>query len=82
MAGMLRAVVPAVCFMIMSVGAATPADTKVDLELVIAVDVSGSMDQEEFALQREGYVAAIRHPDFIGAILAGEYQRIGLTYVE
>ena len=40
------------------------------------------MDKEEFALQREGYVAAIRHPEFVGAILSGEHQRIALTYVE
>ncbi len=54
----------------------------VDLELVLAVDVSGSMDDEEHAVQRAGYVAAIAHPDFIRAIGAGAYQRIALTYVE
>jgi hypothetical protein len=40
------------------------------------------MDAEEFALQRDGYVAAIRHPDFVGAIRAGAHGRIALTYVE
>jgi Protein of unknown function (DUF1194) len=54
----------------------------VDLELVIAVDVSASMDREEFLLQRGGYGAAIRHPDFVRAVLAGEYRRIAVTYVE
>jgi hypothetical protein len=54
----------------------------VDLELVIAVDVSGSMDREEFELQRQGYVAAIRHPEFISAVRSGAYGRIALTYVE
>jgi hypothetical protein len=55
---------------------------EVDLELVLAVDVSGSMDDEEHAVQRAGYVAAISHPDFVRAIGAGAYQRIALTYVE
>jgi Protein of unknown function (DUF1194) len=68
--------------------AASPAfagpgkDLPVDLELVIAVDVSASMDKEEFALQREGYVDAVRHPDFVAAVLAGDNRRIALTYME
>jgi hypothetical protein len=64
---------------------ATPAlaaDTAVDMELVIAVDVSASMDREEFLVQRRGYVEAIRHPDFVRAIHAGGLRRIALTYVE
>jgi hypothetical protein len=55
---------------------------EVDLELVLAVDVSGSMDEEEHAVQRAGYVAAIRHPDFARAIRTGAYQRLAVTYVE
>lgn len=54
----------------------------VDLELVIAVDVSASMDREEFVLQREGYREAIRHPDFIRAVLSGDFHRVAVTYVE
>jgi hypothetical protein len=54
----------------------------VDLELVIAVDVSASMDREEFVLQREGYRVAIRHPDLVRAVLSGEHQRIAVAYVE
>ncbi len=54
----------------------------VDLELVIAVDVSASMDREEFELQRVGYIEAIRHPDFVQAILRGAYRRIALSYLE
>ncbi len=57
-------------------------DTPVDLELVLAVDVSGSMDPEEQAVQRRGYAAALRHPDVIHAIVDGGYGRIALTYVE
>lgn len=54
----------------------------VDVELVLAVDVSRSMDAEEFALQRAGYVEAIRHPDFVAAVRAGYYGRIAVTYFE
>src|SRR5262245_51331446 len=39
------------------------ADTPVDLELVLAIDVSGSMDMDERQLQRDGYVAAFRDPE-------------------
>jgi Protein of unknown function (DUF1194) len=63
-------------------GAADRRPLPVDLELVIAVDVSASMDRREFALQRFGYVEAIRHPDFIRAVLRGDHRRIALSYVE
>lgn len=54
----------------------------VDLELVIAVDVSASMDPGEFLLQRSGYASAIVHPDFLRAIGSGFHRRIAVTYVE
>lgn len=64
--------------------AATPvrAETPVDLELVLAVDVSRSMDADEQHLQRDGYVAALRHPDVVEAIRSGPLGRIAITYVE
>ena len=49
------------------------ADIPVDLELVLAVDVSGSMDAEEQALQRRGYVKAFSHPDVVNAARSGPY---------
>jgi hypothetical protein len=58
------------------------AQTKVDLELVIAVDVSLSMDLDEQRLQREGYVAAFRDADIHKAIVSGPYARIAVTYME
>ncbi|WP_287318708.1 DUF1194 domain-containing protein [Mesorhizobium sp.] len=62
---------------------ATPADTiAVDVELVLAVDISHSMDEKEFALQRAGYVKALRHPDFINAVRSGVNGRIALAYFE
>jgi hypothetical protein len=54
----------------------------VDVELVIAVDVSYSMDPDEQALQREGYVDAISSRDFIDAVGKGPNGRIAVTYVE
>lgn len=57
-------------------------DIEVDLELILAVDISLSMDDEEQRLQRDGYVAAIRHPDVIAAIRSGLNGRIAMTYLE
>ncbi len=54
----------------------------VDLELILAVDISGSVDDEEAELQRAGYVAALMDKDVIRAIQSGRRGRIALTYVE
>lgn len=62
-------------------GQAAP-DSGVDLELVLAVDVSLSMDTEEQALQRSGYVAALRDPAILKAIKSGPNGRIAVTYIE
>jgi hypothetical protein len=56
--------------------------TEVDVELVLAVDVSRSMDLEEQRVQRDGYIAAFRHPEVIQAISSGEIGRIAVSYVE
>lgn len=58
------------------------AQEVVDLELVLAVDISGSMDAEEQRVQRQGYVDALRHPEVIQAIRNGAYGKIAVTYVE
>lgn len=55
---------------------------QVDLELILAVDVSGSVDEEEAALQRQGYLRALVHPQVLRAISGGEKRRIGVTYIE
>ncbi|PRD45384.1 hypothetical protein C5748_02495 [Phyllobacterium phragmitis] len=54
----------------------------VDVELVLAVDASRSMEAFEQKIQRDGYVAALRHPQVIKAILEGLYGRVAITYVE
>ena len=61
---------------------AARADTPVDLELILAVDVSRSMDIDEQQLQRDGYVEALSHPEVIDAITHGRRGRIALSYVE
>lgn len=58
------------------------ADQPVDVELVLAVDVSWSMDHEEQLIQRDGYSAAFRSKDVIDAILSGGYSRVAVTYIE
>jgi len=54
----------------------------VDAEVVLAVDVSYSMDPEEQALQREGYMAALTSREFLQALKQGMHGRIALTYFE
>ncbi|HEY7799548.1 MAG TPA: DUF1194 domain-containing protein [Hyphomonadaceae bacterium] len=55
---------------------------RVDLELVLAVDISQSMDQDEHELQRMGYVEAFRHKDVINALMSGPEGRIAVVYME
>lgn len=54
----------------------------VDLELVLAVDVSRSIDEREYELQRRGYADALRHPTVLQAIRATASGRIAVTLVE
>jgi hypothetical protein len=63
-------------------GAPAAAAEPVDLQLVLAVDVSRSMDADELALQRQGYANAFRHPDVIQAIASGARGRVAVTYLE
>lgn len=64
--------------------AATPvaAQERVDLELVLGVDVSQSVDQYEGYLQRMGYVRALEDPRVIETIQSGQVGRIAVTFVE
>jgi hypothetical protein len=64
------------------VPAAASAAEDVDLLLVLAVDVSRSIDANKFQLQREGYAAAVADPHVLEAIGTGRTGRIGLTFVE
>src|SRR4051794_3359682 len=55
---------------------------EVDVELVMAVDISYSMDMDELALQREGYAQAIASQEFLNALKQGTHGTIAVTLVE
>jgi len=62
---------------------ATPGRAeKVDLELVLAVDGSGSIDENEFKYQRAGYAAAITDKQVLAAITSGAQRKIAMAFVE
>jgi hypothetical protein len=67
---------------VLASGGAAKADTPVDLQLVLAVDVSRSIDEVEAELQRRGYVEALTNEHVIDAILSGEHKRIAVCYTE
>lgn len=71
-----------VCALLWWSAPAYSADIAVDLELVLAVDISYSMDGDELKLQRDGYVSAFRHGEILAAIRSGRYRRIAVIYVE
>jgi len=54
----------------------------VDLRLVLAIDVSRSIDEEEARLQREGYVQALTDRHVVSSMTDGPFQRTALAYVE
>jgi len=63
-------------------GPAARAAEPVDLLLVLAADVSRSVNEAKFQLQREGYAAAIADPRVLDAITAGRNHRIAVAFVE
>ena len=66
----------------LAAGTSAKADTPVDLQLVLAVDVSRSIDEVEAELQRRGYIEALTNNRVIDAILSGEHKRIAVCYTE
>lgn len=81
LAGFVATLATIVAFVLAALPPAYAAEP-VDLELVLAVDVSRSIDADEAALQRAGYIEAIRHPEFVRAIKTGLHGRIALAYFE
>jgi hypothetical protein len=59
-----------------------PGAIPVDTELVLAVDVSYSMDPEEQQLQREGYIEALTSREFMQALRGGTHAKVAVTYFE
>mgnify|MGYP001423445200 CR=1 FL=1 len=67
---------------LLSVAPGARAAEPVDLLLVLAADVSRSVDQTKFQLQREGYAAAIADKRVLDAITSGRHRRIAVCFVE
>jgi len=63
-------------------GRAAQAAEPVDLRLVLAADVSRSVDQREFQLQREGYAAALTDVRVVRALTSGPLRRVAVTFME
>jgi hypothetical protein len=86
MTRMLRSLLPlALCALVLAptlAATSARAADDVDLLLVLAVDVSRSIDQGKFLLQRDGYAAAISNRGVLEAIKSGPTQKIGLEFVE
>src|ERR1700693_5300231 len=72
------------CFVLFVLAIAPPtrAAEVVDLLLVLAADVSRSVDAQKFQLQREGYAAAVANPRVLDAIRSGRQGRIAVLFVE
>jgi Protein of unknown function (DUF1194) len=78
----MRKLIAALVLVVGMPGAQATAADSVDLELVLLADASRSIDDAETRFQREGYAAAITHPEVLDAIAQGFEQRIAVTYVE
>jgi len=78
---LLRCVLAFAALVLVPAAVARAAE-QVDLLLVLASDVSRSVDHPKFLLQREGYAAAISDPQVIEAIKSGPNQRIAVCFVE
>jgi len=76
----LIALIAAVLALTTPVRAQQPPVT--DLLLVLAVDTSGSVNQERFELQRKGYAEAFRHPRVLNAIQSGSTRSIAVTMTQ
>lgn len=76
----------AVFLLSLSLGLTNPtvaADpTPVDLELAFVVDASGSIDEDETKLQRQGYLDALRNSRVLDAVTGGLHNAIAVAYIE
>jgi hypothetical protein len=68
--------------LIFGASARVEAQTEVDLQLVLAVDASGSVNDTRFQLQQAGYAAAFRHPRVLSAIRSGIIGSIAVTMTQ
>jgi hypothetical protein len=79
---------PALVALLLAIGIGASArsalaeDGRADLLLVLAADISRSVDEQKFRLQREGYAAALVDPRVVRAMTAGPNGRIALCFIE
>ena len=71
-----------VSLLLAGLGAPVHAQGNVDLQLVLAVDASGSVNDFRFELQKQGYAAAFRNPQVLKAIMSGGEQAIAVTMMQ
>jgi hypothetical protein len=73
-------VIKGICLILLACVLGAPAQAEeVDLEIVLALDASGSVDEHEFRLQLGGVAEALRHPSVHEAIVSGPYGRIAVS---
>ena len=77
-----RAALAVPAALLLGTAPALAQEPPLDLLLVLAVDASGSIDADEFRLQREGCAEALTHPVVLSAIAAGTRGAIGMAMVE
>ena len=77
-----RAIIVSAIAGVLSAASPVRAAEPVDLLLVLAADVSRSVDSQKFQLQREGYAAALVNPRVLEAIKSGRRGRIGVLFLE
>jgi len=77
-----RAAIWALPVLLLAAASAVAEDVAVDVELVLAADVSRSMTPRELEIQRRGYAEALRSDDVVDAIVGGFHGRVAITYVE
>jgi hypothetical protein len=78
----MRTLLIGALIVVVSLSARTACAETVDLRLVLAADVSISVDDEEFRLQRDGYAAAITSVPVLEAIQAGPRRAIAVSFIE
>lgn len=71
-----------IALLLLALPAVAQERKEVDLALVLAIDISGSIDPDEAKLQRQGYVEAFTDPVIVKAILGGNHGRIAVAYFE
>jgi hypothetical protein len=77
-----RVLLGAALVLLLAWSAPSRAASTVDLALILAADVSRSVDDDEFQLQRKGYAAAFTHPQVLKAIQAGPHGAIAVCFIE